>query len=58
MLSRLKVVVRLFKVGGEFGAAHIAKELVSRGVDLEFVHDEGLMIIEDLLSGISKPVAS
>ena len=47
-----------FKVFGAHGAAAIARELVSRGVSLEFVQDEGLVIIEDIFPGITSPVAS
>jgi hypothetical protein len=46
------------KVFGEYGAAYIANELVSRGVSLEFVQDEGMVVIDDLFPGISKPVAA
>ena len=46
------------EVFGVYGAASIARELVSRGVSLEFVQDEGLVIIEDIFPGITSPVAS
>ena len=39
------------------GAKAIAELLKSRGVKLDFVIDEGLLITEGMLPGISKPVA-
>lgn len=42
---------------GHNGAAHIANKLRSSGVTLEFVHDEGLVIVNDFFPGITKPVA-
>jgi len=45
------------EVGGNHGAHHIAAILKSRGVDLEYVLDEGLAIVDGVLPGISKPVA-
>jgi carboxypeptidase PM20D1 len=43
--------------GGNNGAANIAATLRSRGVELEFVLDEGLNILNGIVSGLSSPVA-
>lgn len=45
------------ETGGVHGAAAIAELLRSRGVRLDFVIDEGLLITEGVLKGIDKPVA-
>jgi len=45
------------EVGGNNGAANIAAALRSRGVELEFVLDEGLNILSGIISGLSSPVA-
>jgi len=45
------------ELSGEEGAAKIAALLKSRNVELDFVLDEGLFILDDQLPGISKPVA-
>ncbi|TMA96626.1 MAG: M20 family peptidase [Deltaproteobacteria bacterium] len=45
------------EVGGNNGAANIAAALRSRGVQLEFVLDEGLNILDGIISGLSSPVA-
>jgi carboxypeptidase PM20D1 len=45
------------EVGGNNGAANIAATLRSRGVELEFVLDEGLNILGGIISGLSSPVA-
>jgi Acetylornithine deacetylase/Succinyl-diaminopimelate desuccinylase and related deacylases len=45
------------EVGGQRGAVEIAKLLASRGVKLEFVIDEGLLITEGVMPGLSKPAA-
>src|SRR5205814_3117464 len=45
------------EVGGVRGAAQIAKLLASRGVKLDFVIDEGLLITEGTLPGVDKPIA-
>ena len=45
------------EVGGTRGALEIAKLLQSRGVRLDFVVDEGLLITEGLMPGLSKPAA-
>src|SRR4029453_5041285 len=43
--------------GGTNGAARIAGTLRSRRVELEFVLDEGLNILNGIISGLSSPVA-
>jgi len=45
------------EVGGNRGAHHVAALLESREVDLKYVLDEGLAIVDGVLPGISKPVA-
>ena len=45
------------EVGGLRGASEIAKLLGSRGVRLDFVIDEGLLITDGVLPGLSKPAA-
>lgn len=45
------------EVGGRRGAVAIAALLKSRGVTLDFVLDEGLLVTEGLLAGLSKPTA-
>ena len=45
------------EVGGQRGASQIADLLQSRGEEVEYVLDEGLVITEGMVSGISKPVA-
>jgi carboxypeptidase PM20D1 len=45
------------EVGGRQGAKVVADLLQSRGVKLEFVIDEGLLITEGVLKGLDKPVA-
>ena len=45
------------EVGGLRGAKKVAELLASRGIKLEFVLDEGLLITEGILKGLSKPVA-
>jgi carboxypeptidase PM20D1 len=45
------------EVGGAHGAAAIAALLASRGVKLEFVLDEGLLIADGMIPGIDRPVA-
>lgn len=45
------------EVGGHRGARQIAKLLQSRGVALEFVIDEGLLITEGILPGLAPPAA-
>jgi carboxypeptidase PM20D1 len=45
------------EVGGERGALQIARLLQSRGVKLDFVIDEGLVITEGILPGLARPAA-
>lgn len=45
------------EVGGERGAKVIAGLLKSRGVRLEFVIDEGLLITEGIMPGLASPAA-
>jgi carboxypeptidase PM20D1 len=45
------------EVGGLRGAAQIVKLLQERKVKLDFVIDEGLLITEGMLPGLSKPAA-
>lgn len=45
------------EVSGQRGAKAIATLLASRGVRLEFVLDEGLLITEGMLKGLDRPLA-
>ncbi len=45
------------EVGGPRGATQIAKLLDQRGVKLEFVIDEGMIVTTGVVPGIQKPVA-
>ncbi|MBV6494765.1 MAG: Succinyl-diaminopimelate desuccinylase [Turneriella sp.] len=45
------------EVNGLRGAAAISKLLASRGVELAFVLDEGLLILDGVLAGLKKPAA-
>ena len=45
------------EVGGEKGAKQIAALLKSRGVNADFVLDEGLVITDGVLKGLDRPVA-
>ena len=45
------------EVSGGRGAAQIASLLKSRGIELEYVLDEGLAIVHDVLPLLSKPIA-
>jgi carboxypeptidase PM20D1 len=45
------------EMGGQRGAVEIAKLLQSRGVKLDFVLDEGLLITEGIMPGLAKPAA-
>jgi carboxypeptidase PM20D1 len=45
------------EVGGTRGAKAIAALLASRGIRLEFVLDEGLLIAEGLVKGLDRPAA-
>lgn len=45
------------EIGGEEGAKKIVEHLESQGVRLEFLVDEGGVILHDVVPGVSKPVA-
>ena len=45
------------EIGGQRGALQIAKLLKERGVRLQFIVDEGLLITEGVLKGLDKPAA-
>lgn len=45
------------ELGGSVGASNIAELLRTRGVRLEFVLDEGLMVTDGLMPGVKPPVA-
>jgi carboxypeptidase PM20D1 len=45
------------EIGGVRGASAIVKLLQQRGVKLDFVIDEGLLITEGIMPGLSKPAA-
>jgi carboxypeptidase PM20D1 len=45
------------EIAGARGAKNIAGLLASRGVKLDFVIDEGLLITEGLINGLDKPAA-
>ncbi len=45
------------EIDGEFGASEIGRVLHQRGVELEFLLDEGLPVVEELIEGIKSPVA-
>lgn len=45
------------EVGGERGAARIAAQFRARGVKFDFVLDEGMLIADGMLPGLSTPAA-
>lgn len=45
------------EVGGQRGAKQIAALFKNRGIRLDFILDEGLLITDGILKGIDKPVA-
>lgn len=45
------------EIGGENGAKRIAETLRQRGVEFEFILDEGSMVVENAMPGLSKPLA-
>lgn len=45
------------EVSGIDGAGHIGKLLQERNVELDFLLDEGMPIVDDIMKGISSPVA-
>ena len=42
---------------GFYGAAVIAQKLRKDGVQFEFILDEGMTVVENLIPGVSKAVA-
>lgn len=45
------------EVRGLEGAGHIAKVLESRGVQLDFILDEGMPVLKGVVNGVEEPVA-
>jgi carboxypeptidase PM20D1 len=45
------------EIGGRRGAAQVAALFKQRGIHLQFVLDEGLLITDGLLAGLTKPAA-
>lgn len=45
------------EVGGRRGAVAIARLLKSRGVQLDYILDEGMLVTEGIMPGIARPVA-
>ena len=45
------------EVGGENGAIAMARQFKQEGLDFEFVLDEGSVVLENALPGLSKPLA-
>jgi carboxypeptidase PM20D1 len=45
------------EIGGERGALQVAQQFKQRGIRLQFVLDEGLLITEGVLKGLDKPAA-
>jgi carboxypeptidase PM20D1 len=45
------------EVGGEFGAAEVAKLLKERGESLDFLVDEGMPVAQEIMEGIESPLA-
>lgn len=45
------------EIDGEFGAQEIGRILKERGVELEFMLDEGLPVVEQLFTGLKCPIA-
>ena len=45
------------EIGGARGALQVAKLFKERGIHLQFVLDEGLLITDGLLAGLNKPAA-
>lgn len=45
------------EIGGMEGASKVVSHLHSRGVDLEYVNDEGLVIVNGIMPGVTQPVA-
>lgn len=55
--AQLAVMCCLCQVGGHNGAKNIVKVLESRRVSLAFVLDEGLAVLDGVISGLQGPVA-
>ncbi len=45
------------EVGGDFGAAEVAKLLKERGESLDFLVDEGMPVAQEIMEGIDSPLA-
>jgi carboxypeptidase PM20D1 len=45
------------EIGGQRGAARVAKRLEERGVELAFLVDEGMPVAQEVLKGIESPLA-
>jgi carboxypeptidase PM20D1 len=45
------------EISGKRGAVAMAKLLQSRGVSLDFIFDEGLLITDGIIKGVNQPVA-
>ncbi|RZT06260.1 carboxypeptidase PM20D1 [Duganella sp. CF402] len=45
------------EVGGRRGAVEIARLLKSRGVQLDYILDEGMLVTQGIMNGIARPVA-
>ncbi len=45
------------EIGGENGAKRIAETFRQRGIEFEFILDEGNMIVEGAMPGLAKPLA-
>ncbi|MCH8568085.1 MAG: M20 family peptidase [Balneolales bacterium] len=45
------------EIDGEFGASEIGRVLEERGIKMEFLLDEGLPVVAELIPGIDSPVA-
>ena len=45
------------EIGGNRGAAKVAKYFIDEGIELEWSLDEGSFLLQDMIPGINKPVA-
>jgi carboxypeptidase PM20D1 len=45
------------EIGGENGAGKIAEHLKNQGVNPAFTLDEGMVVVKDIMPGISQPIA-
>jgi carboxypeptidase PM20D1 len=61
MIFRRKIYVKCrlddVQVQGTNGAANIARVLEERGIEFEFILDEGTVILEGSIVGAPKPLA-